>query len=396
MEYGGRKTLVPKPSLLFLQITIIILLSNQSLILNATVITKCHFPAIFNFGDSNSDTGGLSAAFGQPPPPNGDTFFHRPAGRYSDGRLLIDFIARRLGLPYLSAYLDALGSNFTQGANFATGGSTIRPQNTTLYQSGLSPFSLNVQSYQFNDFRLRTRIIRKADGVFKELLPKTEAFSQGLYTFDIGQNDLTGGLFLNLSIDQVKASVPDILGQFKTVVKDVHDNGGGRSFWIHNTGPIGCLPYVMVHLPIRAGQMDKNGCARPFNELAQFFNRQLKDLVGQLHEELPEAAITYVDIYKARYTLISQASKYGFHHPLRACCGHGGKYNYNTHVRCGGKVKNKGKEILVGKSCEDPSVMIIWDGTHYTEVANKWVFDRIVNGSFSDPPVSLQMACRKK
>jgi len=52
----------------------------------------CHFPAIFNFGDSNSDTGGLSSLFGAAPPPNGRTFFGMPAGRYCDGRLVIDFI----------------------------------------------------------------------------------------------------------------------------------------------------------------------------------------------------------------------------------------------------------------------------------------------------------------
>lgn len=53
---------------------------------------KCDFSAIFNFGDSNSDTGGLSAAFGQPGPPFGESFFHHPVGRYCDGRLIIDFI----------------------------------------------------------------------------------------------------------------------------------------------------------------------------------------------------------------------------------------------------------------------------------------------------------------
>jgi hypothetical protein len=52
----------------------------------------CDFPAIFNFGDSNSDTGGLSAAFGQASSPHGESFFHGPAGRYCDGRLVIDFI----------------------------------------------------------------------------------------------------------------------------------------------------------------------------------------------------------------------------------------------------------------------------------------------------------------
>lgn len=55
---------------------------------------ECHFPAIYNFGDSNSDTGGLSAAFGQAGAPSGETFFHQPAGRYCDGRLIIDFIGK--------------------------------------------------------------------------------------------------------------------------------------------------------------------------------------------------------------------------------------------------------------------------------------------------------------
>lgn len=59
----------------------------------------CHFPAIFNFGDSNSDTGGLSAAFGQAGPPSGETYFHAPAGRYSDGRLVIDFIGTYVHMP---------------------------------------------------------------------------------------------------------------------------------------------------------------------------------------------------------------------------------------------------------------------------------------------------------
>lgn len=52
----------------------------------------CNFPAIFNFGDSNSDTGGKSAAFSRLLSPNGDTFFGKTSGRYCDGQLVIDFI----------------------------------------------------------------------------------------------------------------------------------------------------------------------------------------------------------------------------------------------------------------------------------------------------------------
>lgn len=55
-----------------------------------------HLPykAIFNFGDSTSDTG--NAAFDHPPmdknSPYGSTYFKHPAGRMSNGRLIIDFI----------------------------------------------------------------------------------------------------------------------------------------------------------------------------------------------------------------------------------------------------------------------------------------------------------------
>lgn len=44
-------------------------------------------------------------------------------------------------------------------------------------------------------------------------------FSRALYAFDIGQNDLTAGYFLNMTTDEVRAFIPDVLGQFKTYVK---------------------------------------------------------------------------------------------------------------------------------------------------------------------------------
>ena len=47
---------------------------------------------LFNFGDSNSDTGGVAAAGGiRIMPPEGRTYFRCPTGRLSDGRVIIDF-----------------------------------------------------------------------------------------------------------------------------------------------------------------------------------------------------------------------------------------------------------------------------------------------------------------
>jgi len=69
--------------------------------------------------------------------------------------------AKSFCLPYLNAYLDSVGSNFSHGANFATAGSTVRPQNTTKSQSGYSPISLDVQFQQFRDFKTRSKFVRE-------------------------------------------------------------------------------------------------------------------------------------------------------------------------------------------------------------------------------------------
>lgn len=69
--------------------------------------------------------------------------------------------AEGVGLPHLSAYLDSVGSNYSHGVNFATAGSTIRPQNTTMAQSGYSPVSLDVQVVQYLDFHKRSQTFRR-------------------------------------------------------------------------------------------------------------------------------------------------------------------------------------------------------------------------------------------
>lgn len=68
---------------------------------------------------------------------------------------------------------------------------------------------------------------------------------------------------------------------------------------------------MLVRQPISEAQMDEFGCAREFNEVAQYFNSKLKAVVMQLRKEMPEATILYVDVYKVKYTLISNAQKYG-------------------------------------------------------------------------------------
>lgn len=74
---------------------------------------------------------------------------------------------------------------------------------------------------------------------------------------------------------------------------------------------MGCLPYILDRYLVTAAQIDKYGCASPFNEVAQYFNLRLKETLAQLRKELPEATITYIDIYSVKYTLITQAQENG-------------------------------------------------------------------------------------
>lgn len=49
-------------------------------------------------------------------------------------------------------------------------------------------------------------------------MPNPEDFAKALYTFDIGQNDLSVG-FRKLSSDQLRAAFPDIINQLAKAVQ---------------------------------------------------------------------------------------------------------------------------------------------------------------------------------
>ncbi|KAK6153114.1 hypothetical protein DH2020_012753 [Rehmannia glutinosa] len=339
--------------------------------------TPCSASTIYNFGDSNSDTGGIAAAFYPPASPSGETYFHRPAGRASDGRLIIDFI----------------GSNYQQGADFATGGATIMRPNETWFQTGVSPFPLDIQVEHYTQLKDRAPFIynQTKDECIRKRLPKPDQdLGKALFTIDIGQNDVAFGI-RTLSFELQKAAVPNIVSQFISQVRVLYERGA-RTFWVHNTGPIGCLPVATAKVkdPV-AGYLDEIGCVKYQNDVALLFNKVLKEEIVKLRSELTYAAIVYVDMYAAKYELISHAKNQGFEDPFTTCCGyHGIDYD----VYCGNKGIVNGSEVIAG-SCPNPSKLISWDGVHYTEAANQWIANRILNGSLSNPTIAISRACHK-
>ncbi|KAL0387322.1 UNVERIFIED_CONTAM: GDSL esterase/lipase [Sesamum radiatum] len=333
-------------------------------------------PIIFNFGDSNSDTGGIVAGLGIPVKlPNGRTFFGRSMGRLCDGRLVIDFLCQSLNTSLLNPYLESLGSTFPNGANFAIAGSATLPKRV--------PFALNIQVMQFMHFKDRSAELA-ATGA-NNLIIGYDRFGDALYMIDIGQNDLADSFAKGLSYVQVVKRIPSILAEIKNAVKNIYDRGG-RKFWVHNTGPLGCLPQKLALAKNISRDLDSFGCISSYNDVAKLFNEGLRQICVELRSETEDATIVYVDMYTIKLDLIANSTKYGFSSPLMACCGFGGPpYNYERRISCG---------FPGYRVCDQSSRFVSWDGVHYTEAANALIASKILSTDYSTPPVTFDFFCQ--
>lgn len=143
-------------------------------------------------------------------------------------------------MPYLSPYLQSIGSDFRHGANFATSASTVLMPQTSLFVSGVSPFYLQVQLQQFKLFKVKVEEFHskgKINNTINTLLnkylysliilflfpentnlPPSDIFGKSLYTFYIGQNDFTGNL-ASKGIGGVKEYSPQVTSQITNTIK---------------------------------------------------------------------------------------------------------------------------------------------------------------------------------
>ncbi|KAL8495021.1 hypothetical protein ACS0TY_019247 [Phlomoides rotata] len=344
-----------------------------------TVAGECEFKAVFNFGDSNSDTGGYYAAFPALHPPYGITYFKQPAGRASDGRLIIDFLAQSMGIPFLSPYLKSIGSDFSYGANFATVSSTVVKSNAVQ----ISPFYLGVQLNHLKQFK------QMVDDLVLPM-PQPDVFGKSIYTFYIGQNDFTTTL-QSCSINNTTVLL-DVVSRISSTIKEIYGLGG-RTFLVFNLAPLGCYPALLVKSR-NASDIDTSGCLIPCNNAVDAYNSMLKAGLEQARQELPEGDLIHVDIHAILRGIFDNPTSYGIEFATRACCGYGnGPYNYKPGVvSCGNSNVVGGKNVTASVCC-DPDKYVNWDGIHLTDAANRIVTAAILGGSYFDPPFLMSNFC---
>eukprot|EP00250_Pteridium_aquilinum_P021826 c25237_g1_i1 orf=399-1541(+) len=344
----------------------------------AAVISSRHdddVPAIFVFGDSLSDTGnaaflkGLSNSSGGyhiTEQPYGETFPGWPTGRYSDGRVIIDFLASYLDLPFLNAFLNS-SADFEGGVNYAVGGATAL--NTSFLQSlDIYPstnLSLDIQVSWHLSYKEK---VESFNG-FLPGSPSLDDFNNGLYVLEIGGNDYMNAFVQNYSPSFVNSTlIPLVLERLKNNTEVLLNNGAKRFLFISLT-PFGCSPFLLTLLD---GSKDNDGCLQDYNLVASSHGEMVQDMLTRLRLIYPHATFSFMDYFGAYSHVVKNNDKFGFTKDLKACCGAGDSYPYNFNFY----------DVCNPKSasiCVNPKNHFIWDGVHPTESMSLCAFDLAFN-----------------
>ncbi|URD82432.1 lipid catabolic process [Musa troglodytarum] len=323
-----------------------------------------------SFGDSLTDTGNLVFFSGGKDqanrPPYGETYFHRPNGRYSDGRIILDFIAQTTGLPLVRPYPAGRGSEgFVYGANFAVAGGCAL-SNAFYEAEGFNvtweDYSLGTQLKWFEQLLSSPSVLAPNDALSKSL------FIVG----EMGANDYSSVLVGDNPMESARALVAPVARAIGAAI-DALVRTGAKTVLVSGVFPLGCVPLFLTRFRTRNAEAydPATGCLKWLNEFSQYHNLLLQRELRRLRRAHPHSTIIYADIYGALMAIYTSPSHFGMTSTLKACCGGEGPYNYDSSVTCGDPTSTL---------CSDPWSYVSWDGLHFTEAASQIVAHGIADG----------------
>ncbi|XP_062154192.1 GDSL esterase/lipase 5-like isoform X2 [Alnus glutinosa] len=342
--------------ILFLHLVILLLLSTSCGSSRSVQSTK--HVGLFIFGDSFLDAGNNNyintttldqANFW----PYGETYFKLPTGRFSDGRLVSDFIE----LPLIPPFLQPGNPQYYNGVNFASAGAGAL-----------------VQTFQGEVIDLKTQLYyyKKVEAWLRHKLGNAEAkttLSRAVYLFSIGSNDYMSPFLTNSTILNSYSKseyVGIVIGNLTSVIRAIYKRGG-RKFGFINLPPLGCLPGMRIIKPENNGS-----CLEEVSSLAKLHNIALSMLLPILEKQLKGFRYSFFNFNINLRQRMNHPSKYGFKDGREACCGTG---KFRGVFSCGGKRLVKEFQL-----CKNPSQHIFWDSYHLTERLHKQLADQMWSG----------------
>ncbi|KAI5069226.1 hypothetical protein GOP47_0015527 [Adiantum capillus-veneris] len=326
-------------------------------------------------------------------PPYGLDYFGRPAARFSNGRVISDFLSQGLGYGLMDPYLNSVDPHFEHGVNFASSGSTARnstQSGSSARGSGLFPLDMQVKQYKL--FKSKLQYLESKNKELKNL-PTTTRLSKGIHVIMPAHNDYSNVLVSSSNFD-APSLILSIVAAIEDALREIYKEGA-RTMIVMNVLPLGCAPaFLSLALLSPPMNLDHDQCVSSYNSIVDLHNSYLKQLIEELRSELSWEGLILFDLNGIYLDVVRHPSKYGVTQPLVACCGAGGnEYNVNLAILCGSSGTVNGTTVQAWR-CTYPNNYISWDGLHPTESFAKQIAYAILKGHYTSPHLSIQDACK--
>ncbi|PSR98036.1 GDSL esterase/lipase, partial [Actinidia chinensis var. chinensis] len=254
---------------------------------------------LFVFGDSYADTGNCpKSVAGSWKEPYGITFPGRPAGRFSDGLVLTDYIASFLGIPSPLPYQwRKFGKKLRPfGMNFAYGG-------TGVFNTLVKEPNMTCQVSFFQQL-IEEKVYTKHD------------LNSSIALVSVGGNDYATYMASNGSQQGFPAFTESVINQLSVNLKLLHGLGV-KKIAVTTMEPLGCLPVITASTSYL-------NCSENENLLAKFHNKMLHQTVKKLNNKSSDNVFRIIDLHNIFLsTLNVQENRTGtskFENPLKPCC----------------------------------------------------------------------------
>ncbi|KAK7244929.1 hypothetical protein RIF29_39758 [Crotalaria pallida] len=301
---------------------------------------------MFVFGDSYADTGNIRKSLSSSwKDPYGITFPGKPTGRFSDGRVLTDFIARYLKVkspvPYRLRKL--MPQHMKYGLNFAVGGtgvfdtSTGGPNMTT--QIDLLQLAIKGKVYSASDLNNSVALVSVAGNDYSHYIA-TNGTAEGLLSF-----------------------VPVVVNQ--TINNLIRIKGlGVKKIVMAGLQPLGCLPTVTATSSFQQ-------CNTTTNDLVLLHNNLLTQAVTTLNQQTnnDHSSFIVLNLYDSFMSVLNHPSTHNIQNELKPCCA-----GVSSEYSCGSVDQNNGKKYVV---CDNPKSAFFWDMVHPTEAGWHAVYSKL-------------------